>query len=95
MPQHVKDAKTTFCNMCLKADCCTGVSLDKEAREYFTKNGFASVPDNIKSTRKVRNIRDIINLDSSDSDDSSVFMSREVKKEKNNKGRGRRRGNIL
>eukprot|EP00957_Ditylum_brightwellii_P205371 15343591-Ditylum_brightwellii.AAC.1 len=45
MPQHVRDAKTVFYNMHLKADCCTGVSSDKEAREYLLKNGFASVPE--------------------------------------------------
>eukprot|EP00957_Ditylum_brightwellii_P038894 2939151-Ditylum_brightwellii.AAC.1 len=93
MPQHVRDAKTLFYNMPLEADCCTGVSSDEEAREYFSKNGFTSVPEKIQSASKVRNIHDIINHDSSDSDDSSVFIPRGKKKEteKDNKGMGKRK----
>ena len=95
MPQHVRDAKTAFYNMRLKADCCTGLSSDEEAREYFLKNGFASVPEEVQSASTARNIRNIINLDSSDSDDSSVFMPRGEgeKKEtkKDNKGKGKRK----
>eukprot|EP00957_Ditylum_brightwellii_P161943 12330223-Ditylum_brightwellii.AAC.1 len=87
--------KGFFYNMCLKADCCTGVSLDEEARKYFTKNGFVSVQDEIKSTSKTSNIHDIINLDSSSSDDSSVFMPREVKKDKDNKGKGKDKRNLF
>jgi hypothetical protein len=95
MPQHVRDAKTAFYNMRLKADCCTGISSDEEAREYFLKNGFASVPEEVKSASTARNIRDIINLDSSDSDDSSVFMPKgegeKKETEKDNKGKGKRK----
>eukprot|EP00957_Ditylum_brightwellii_P123263 9398342-Ditylum_brightwellii.AAC.1 len=93
MPQHVRDAKTAFYNMHLKADCCTGALSDEEAREYFSKNGFASTPEEVQSAIKARNNRDIINLDLSDSDDSSVLMPRGEKKEteKDNKRKGKRK----
>eukprot|EP00957_Ditylum_brightwellii_P053805 4076364-Ditylum_brightwellii.AAC.1 len=79
--------------MHLKADCCTGISSDEEAREYFLKNGFTSVPEEVQSASKARNICDIINLDLSDSDDSSVFLPRGEKKEpeKDNKWKGERK----